>query len=195
MDGMERMDDRPVSGRTHPAPRLGSDRAVYERSSSGSLAKFTAMRGASSLAEFSAQVYSIAQRVPFRADVSNRPGCCSAATLNNYRRVTPASRSIQPFCDLRATAIVASYSVWCGRVQTTSTCDDGIRGERRQTIRVDAYRLGGAACRHDVVRGTNATFLDLVVGPGPRLGEPCVPLIADGLAAWRSSPPSAVHLH
>jgi hypothetical protein len=60
---MERMDDRPVGGRTHPAPRLGSDRAVYERSSSGSFAKFTAMRGASSLAEFSAQVYSIAQRV------------------------------------------------------------------------------------------------------------------------------------
>ena len=72
-DGMERMDDRPVSGRTHPAPRLGSDRAVYERSSSGSFAKFAAMRGASSLAEFSAQVYSIAQRVPFRANVSNRP--------------------------------------------------------------------------------------------------------------------------
>ena len=45
--------------------------------------------------------------------------CCGTATLNNYRRVRPASRPIQPFCDLRATAmsLVTRYgaiqqSVW-----------------------------------------------------------------------------------
>jgi hypothetical protein len=57
--------------------------------------------------------------------------CCGTATLNNYRRVRPASRPIQPFCDLRATATspVTRYgarhqSAW---LQTTSTCDDGVR--------------------------------------------------------------------
>jgi len=43
--------------------------------------------------------------------------------------------------------------------QTTSISDDGVRGERRQTIWVDTFRLGGAARRHDVVRSPNAAFL------------------------------------
>jgi hypothetical protein len=50
--------------------------------------------------------HSSARPIPCGREQS-APGCCSAATLNNYRRVIPASRSIQPFCDLRATAIVA----------------------------------------------------------------------------------------
>ena len=57
--------------------------------------------------------------------------CCGTATLNNYRRVRPASRPIQRFCDLRATAMspVARYGAgyWSAWLQTTSTCDDDVR--------------------------------------------------------------------
>jgi hypothetical protein len=75
----------------------------------------------------------------------------------------PASLSIEQRCNLCATATpsITRYGavLYSAGTKPRSGCDDGVCHERRQAVRVDTFRLGGAAGRHDGVRSTNVAFL------------------------------------
>jgi hypothetical protein len=63
-------------------------------------------------------------------------------------------------CDLRATAIAAR--IWYGaRITspTASTYDDGSRGEPRQTVLAETFRMVRAARQHGALRIPNSAFL------------------------------------
>ncbi len=68
-------------------------------------------------------------------------------------------QEIQPVCDLRATAIAAR--IWYGSdyCLTTSTYDDGARGEPRQTVLAETFRMVCAARQHGALRIPNSAFL------------------------------------
>ena len=69
-------------------------------------------------------------------------------------------------CDLRATAVAAGSRYGVG-AQIASTCDVGVRGERRQTLCAETFRMGNATRRRGGLRPPNNAFLSLGASWGP----------------------------